>query len=199
MMNVYIDSHIQDMSATEMEDALSCLPEWRREKALSFRFDIDRMLCAKSYLLLKKGLCEDFGFIGNPAFSYSEHGKPFLKERKDIHFNLSHCHHGVLCVIGKGPVGCDIEDVQKEIDIDVANFCFSRIEVDAMLASSNPGIEFVKMWTQKEAVLKLLGSGLIDDMKTLLSTDFLQKIDLRTEVNGQDGYVSTVCEYKLDG
>lgn len=75
----------------ELEGALSRLPMWRREKALAFRNPKGRFLSAKAYLLLKDGLMETYGLEEDPEFEYSASGKPSLKGRGGIHFNLSHC------------------------------------------------------------------------------------------------------------
>lgn len=36
------------------------IPMWRLDKAMSYRFDIDRFLCAKSFLMLEDVLREHF-------------------------------------------------------------------------------------------------------------------------------------------
>lgn len=196
-VRVYIDSYIREMNATELRNAILCLPAWRREIALNFKFDIDRQLCTKSYLLLAKGLKEDFGISEQPKFAYQKQGKPYLKDASNIYFNMSHCKNGILCVIGNEPLGCDIECIPEHLDMGVAEYCFNQQELNSMLASPKPCVEFTKIWTRKEAALKFFGCGLIDDMKNLFSSDLLNKTVLYTEVNELRGYVYTVCKGRV--
>ena len=84
---------------------LDRIPRWRREKVLSYRNDIDRYLCAKSFMLLQEGLMRDYGVADEIRFSFNRYGKPFLADHPEIHFNLSHCRKGVACAIADSPVG----------------------------------------------------------------------------------------------
>ena len=45
-----------------------------------------------------------------------KYGKPFLKERPDIHFNISHCSGLVVCVFADRPVGVDVETIRPVRD-----------------------------------------------------------------------------------
>mgnify|MGYP003317135451 CR=1 FL=1 len=44
----------------ELTALLPRIPHWRLQKALSYRQDIDRFLCAKSFLMLEDVLREHF-------------------------------------------------------------------------------------------------------------------------------------------
>lgn len=107
--------HPQDVTQEELQQDLLLLPEWRRQNASSYRFLIDQVLCAKAYLLLKNGLKEVYDITGNPVFEYVKHEKPVLRDYPDIHFNLSHCRRGIMCVIDDMPIGCDIEEIESTL------------------------------------------------------------------------------------
>ena len=171
------------------------LPAWRRAQVLKFRHLMGQVLCAEAYLLLKEGLREDFGITDEVSFDYLEHGKPVLKEYPDIHFNLSHCLKGVLCVIdGNGPVGCDIEPVDRKLKEPLLQRCCSEEEIRQIRTASNPDAEFMKLWTIKEAVLKYTGQGLTQDLPSLLSPKMMATIQLCT--CAKDGVVFTTCQAK---
>ena len=142
----------------ELEADLAALPAWRREKALSFRFNIDRVLSAKAYLLLQQALREGYGIIEPPEFAFRQNGKPFLRDHPSIHFNLSHCRSGVLCVVDDSEVGCDIEEVM--FDSGLCGECFCPQEQSRILSAPVPALEFTRLWTRKEAALKLTGEGI---------------------------------------
>lgn len=190
-MKVLIFDELQSITEREFQNDLLNVPQWRRDKALSFKFFIDKVLCIKSYLLLKKGLELEFGIIGNPEFSYLENGKPILKYHPDIHFNLSHCKKGIICVLDEKPVGCDIEEIPDEIDMQLCEFSFNKQELNQIKGAENSCIEFAKLWTKKEALLKLSGEGLTDDLKTVLSKNQILNKSFKTTVCLDKGYVYT--------
>ena len=96
-------------------------------------------------------------------FSANEHGKPFLVESPDIHFNLSHSHGAAVCALCRGAaVGVDVEDMGRRSDLSIANRFFSSAEAE--LVSKASGDEkrklFFDIWTLKEAYIKAVGKGL---------------------------------------
>ena len=147
-MNILLFDHPQTVTQGELSRDLLLLPYWRRAKARSYHSLIDQVLCTKAYLLLMKGLKEIYGIHRNPTFDYIGHQKPVLHEYPHIHFNLSHCRKGVLCVIADQPVGCDIEEIQQELDISLCHFCHNDSEVAHITASAEPCVEFTKLWTK---------------------------------------------------
>lgn len=185
----------ENLSRDRIEYELSLLPDWRREKALRYRFARDQFLCSKAYLLLKELLAEEYGLESNPIFDYGKHGKPVLRGYPKIHFNLSHCHKGILCVVDNRAVGCDIEEIPKQLDMDLCRYCFNDGEIEQILTSGNPNAEFASLWTRKESLLKLTGEGLCDDMKTLLQDKAEDCVQFDTVVVREKGYVYTLCYY----
>lgn len=171
------------------------LPLWRRRQAESFRFPVDRLQCAEAYLLLCRMLDERVGEGTLPRFAYGENGKPFLPDFPDVHFNLSHCPRAVMCAVADIPVGCDVEVVPTEIDEQLLRFCLSLDEQRRVLRASSPTVEFVRLWTRKEALLKLHGVGLIDDLPSLLSSPLARNVHFDTTVC--DGYVYTTAVVSL--
>ena len=93
---LYLDDDINGFS---LDEALPQLPAWRREAALRHRREADRRLSVAAYRLLCRGLRAEYGITEPPAFTYAEGGKPCIKGRPDIHFNLSHCPAAALCAI----------------------------------------------------------------------------------------------------
>lgn len=161
------------------------IPQWRVDKAMSYRFDIDRFLCAKSFLILEDMLREHFGLEGCPEFSYDGHGKPYFREYPEIFFNISHCHRGIACAVMDRPVGIDIEEIQ--FDESLAKAIFNPEELEAVGSTDEPAVKFTELWTRKESLLKLTGEGLRDDMKDVLSD--ADEVAFTTEINRPAGYV----------
>lgn len=177
-----------------LEELLPLLPPWRRQKALSYRFPFDRFLCAKSFLMLEQMLRDKFGIDTCPEFTYGVNGKPYLKEYPGIFFNISHCRKGIACAVCKCPVGVDVEEIQPGAEI--REMVLNREEKEAVEMSQEPEVEFTRLWTRKESVLKLSGEGIRDDMKDILSET--QGVRIETVVNRGASYVLSVAKKMKD-
>lgn len=130
---------------------LNFLPENRREKFEKLKQKRDKENCVVSYLLLKKAL-KNFD-IESFETVIGENGKPFLKDRKNIFFNISHTASGVAVVADKKPVGIDIQDI-LEAKNAVIERCFSDGEKEIIFSSPSPEKEFTRLWTLKESAVK---------------------------------------------
>ena len=186
---VYIDEHIDDF---DLQAALAEISEQRCKQALRFKFERGQRTCVLAYLLLKKGLREVYGLTENPLFEYGEHGKPSIIGHPEIHFSLSHCREAVACAVSDRPVGIDVESVQRYRE-SLAQYTMNDEELRLIAAAERPDVAFIRLWTMKEARLKLTGEGITNDMKTALDGDSWQF----TTVERLDrNYIYTVCEEK---
>lgn len=181
---VYRSEIVSAPDGPELAAALEQLPSWRLQKALSYRRDIDRYLCAKAYLLLRDGLAEMFGITESISFEYSASGKPRLKGYPDVHFNISHCPRCVCCIVADRPAGIDVEELQY--DPELAASVLNASEMASVQQSLRPEVEFTRLWTMKEALVKMTGEGLRDNMKNILSGC---TPDFEMETNEASGYV----------
>lgn len=181
---IYIND---DISGFDFNAALPLLSEQRRLQALSFKYELGRKTCAAAYLLLCEGLQKEYGITEPPLFEYGEYGKPHLIGHPDIHFSLSHCKEAALCVISDRPVGADIESI-RHYNESLARYTMNENEMNKILGSARPDVEFIRFWTQKEAVCKLSGKGISNKMTTVLKGTETFK----TVVNVEQGYVYSV-------
>ena len=187
-----INDHIADLSEEQTEQFINSLPEWRREQALRYKHLQGRRECAVGYIELLRGLRECFNIIDSPTFTYNEHGKPFLKEHPDLHFSISHCKEAAGCFIADRPCGLDIEYIRKAKP-DLVRLTMSPEEAESIFDAEYPDIAFTRLWTQKEAVLKLLGTGIIDDLHSVLKPEKLEGIELKTVENPFRNYIYTIA------
>ena len=171
----------------DLEAALEEISEQRRKQALKFKHEEGRRLCVLAYLLLKKGLREAYGLTENPVFEYNEHGKPSIVGHPKICFNLSHCKEAVACVVSDHPVGVDVESI-REYKEGLVRYTMNDAEIREIESSENPAAAFIRLWTMKEATLKLLGTGISNDIKSVL--DGTKKY---TTVERQR-YIYSICE-----
>lgn len=164
------------------------LPDWRREQALRFKHEHGQWECAASYLLLCELLRDTYGIDTQPHFVIGDHGKPALQEYPHIHFNISHCKKAVAVAVSDEPVGIDVECTGRMKD-SLARHVLCDEEYAFVMAAADPDLEFTSLWTRKEALVKLTGEGLNDDLKNLL----YNYNNVEIETTHHDGFVLSVA------
>ena len=126
-------------------------------------------------ILAKTVIKKTFGIdIAKQEFAYTEYGKPYLSDYRHVHFNISHSGEYVACAVSDKPVGVDIQKI-GEYNCDVAKRVCNEKELKQIENSSDKASEFTKLWTQKEAVLKMYGTGIASgDIKNCLDNHNVQ-------------------------
>jgi 4'-phosphopantetheinyl transferase len=84
-----------------------------------------------------------------------------------VHFNLSHCKNGIAVVVDFSPVGIDIEYFRKS-NLALVKKTMNPFEAEWIRSSANPVEAFTQYWTKKEAVVKMRGTGITDDLHRVL-------------------------------
>ena len=179
-----------DIAHFDLEAALPLLSEQRREQCLRFKYELGRKQCAAAYLLLCVGLRKEYDITELPVFEYGEHGKPAIVGLPGVHFNLSHCREAVLCVLSDHPVGCDVESISRYKE-SLARYTMNDEEMEQITNSDRPDVAFIRLWTMKEAVLKRAGTGITDNMKTVLA-DLVGQIE--TVINTDKNYIYSITK-----
>lgn len=197
---ILIDDHIQDYTPGQIARWLDELPEWRRRQALAFKHDAGRRQSLLAYRLLCQGLREEYGIEEPPKFLYGEHGKPYLAplhppmrgawEQDGPFFSLSHCREAVCCVVSDHLCGIDIETVGRKVSDSLVRYAMTD-EEQRLIASEGP-LAFLRLWTQKEAVAKLQGTGIGDGFKNILN-----RSSYRVDTRETDRWVMSVAAYSL--
>ena len=92
------------------------------------------------------------GYAALPEVAFSDSGKPYFTN-SPLYFSLAHSHHLAAAVLADAPCGADIEMVREDVDVRLLKRCLSENELAA-------GCDFFDVWTKKECIAKLEGSGL---------------------------------------
>lgn len=146
----------------------------------------DNMLIGE---ILKKSVIKktfDIDFL-KQKFALLENKKPYIPDYPDIHFNISHSGEYVAVALSEKPVGVDIEKI-KEYNYDVLKRVCNEKELIQIEESLDKASEFIKLWTQKEAVLKMKGCGIAKgDIKNCLVNHNVQSEKI-------EDYWLSVCE-----
>lgn len=168
MYKLFLHRDISSFNETQTEELFHQLPLWRQEQAMKFKHLEGRRQCILSFLELKRGLSELYGMDEVPTFSHGAHGKPYFAEHPHIHFSISHCRTAVGCLIADRPCGFDVE-ASRTVREALIRHTMNADECSLILSSATPEKEFLGLWTQKEAVLKLIGTGIDDNLKEIRS------------------------------
>ena len=161
-MLVSIFDQMEQCTEEEVARLLLLVTEQRREQAMRYRHTFGRYACLKTYLML----CELVG-KRELIFTYTEKGKPLLRDYPGIHFSISHCRNGLAVAVDSRPVGIDIEAF-RTFSGPLLERCMDPDEAGIIRKAASPELAFAAFWTRKEAVLKLRGTGLAGDLHQVL-------------------------------
>ena len=145
----------RDKSFTDLK-AFANLSEKEMEQFSEYRIEKVKKEKLISYYL-KKTYVGDF-YIG-------DHGKPMSN---NMFFNISHSKEVIVLATSKNiPVGVDVE-VLKERREPLVRYVANEKEYDFIQSD----LDFIKIWTSKESLMKCLGTGLDMNMKIIPSFPF---------------------------
>ena len=187
-MHIYLS---QDIWGFDLDAALGKISRQRREQAVKFKHELGQRLCVLAYQLLKQGLSEVYGIEENPVFEYNEHGKPSIIGHPEICFNLSHCKEAAICAISDQPVGVDVESV-RSFNESLVRYTMNEDEIRQIESSEDQAVAFIRLWTMKESAMKLIGTGISNDMKHVLQQEGL---NFETFVDAQDRFVYSTWRF----
>lgn len=94
-----------------------------------------------------------------PEIAVSFRGKPYFPEGK-LHFSISHTKRHAFCVLGDTPIGLDAEELDRDIDLRLAEKILSPAEYQEFSAAEDKRRALLTFWVLKEAAAKASGQGL---------------------------------------
>ncbi|WP_026038611.1 MULTISPECIES: 4'-phosphopantetheinyl transferase family protein [Peptoniphilaceae] len=116
-------------------------------------FAVSRSILNKAYETILNTNCENIVILKD------KYNKPYIKNKEEIKFNISHTDGYVLVGFSKRKIGVDVEKVNYKFDIEcILKSCFTNKEIKNI---GNDLVEFFRYWTIKEAYLKCEGCGFI--------------------------------------
>ena len=185
-----------DMTQCSEQEVARLLPlvsAQRREQALRYKHTFGQYCCLQSYtmlcdLLAEWGRVHQLPINQQPIFLYNDYGAPYIEGGP--HFSISHCKRGIAVAVSENPIGIDIEAI-RTFSPDLMRKTMNEDEQLRITSSAIPEVEFIRLWTQKEALLKLQGTGIISDLHHVLA--HVQDV-FWTEISPLDkGYICTIA------
>ena len=171
---------MEQCTEAEVQRMLPLVSAQRREQALRFKHTLGRFCCLKSWLML------DAMNIGEMEFLYNEHGKPYIEGGP--FFSISHCKEAIAVAIDDQPVGIDVEAI-RNVDQDLILRTMNEEEQQQIHSNR----DFTRLWTQKEAILKMEGTGItsFEQLQGLSISDY------RIQTIEKEKYIYTIAYGKL--
>ncbi len=158
-MKLYVLTYNKDLQYNKIQKYSSYVSAERKKKINSYQNENSKINSLLSELLLRYILKKDYAFA-DVDIKTTNLGKPYLNNNSNIHFSISHSANAVAIAIDQSPVGIDIEKIEGP-NTDITNF-FATAEQNYINSSSDKTSAFYEIWTQKEAYVKMKGTGFIN-------------------------------------
>ncbi len=168
---------LPDQSLARLEAPLS---EQELRRAAGYRFDADRRRFVAAHGLLRALLGAYIGCAPRDVpMATGMHGKPYIVAAAagaagaPLHFNISHSEAWFAAAVAMDPVGVDVEVPSKRrSSTQLADIVLSPAERAAFARLPEAALRerLYSLWTRKEAVLKALGVGLTESMRSISMT-----------------------------
>lgn len=94
-----------------------------------------------------------------PKILIADRGKPYFPESK-LCFSISHTPIHAFCVLSENCVGIDAEELDRKINLKLAEKVLSPAEKMQFDAAADQRKALLTFWVLKEAAAKLTGEGL---------------------------------------
>jgi 4'-phosphopantetheinyl transferase len=199
MMDVYavgFNFH-EKIDPVILERLLNCVSPEKKERLKRFYHMEDTLRGLFGDLLIRDAIRQKTGLNNEEIFfSTNDYGKPFLKGREDVQFNLSHSGVWVVAVIDSQVVGIDVERIQ-EIDLDISKNYFSPDEHEDLMSKEDKFEYFFTLWALKESYIKILGKGLSHPLNAF-SIKFNNTGEIFIKVEGNRIEDIFFRQYKID-
>jgi len=160
-MKIYIYKRDREIYMSTYYKLLNYVCKQKRISIEKIRNWDDRQESLLSNIFLRSIICNELKIKNNLInFKKNKYNKPYLKDYKNFHFNISHSGKYIVCATNNTPIGIDIEQI-KPIDLAVAKYFFTKEEYNDILR--NKSFErlqyFYSVWTLKESYIKAIGKG----------------------------------------
>lgn len=177
----------------EVQRLLNLVPEEQKVEALKFKHTFGQFATLKSFLMLKELLVDnELVTPDNPLhFELNPHGKPHLADYPDVHFNISHCPKAIAVGVDNVPIGVDVERFVTPSE-SLLYYCMNDDEIQQVQQSEHPDQTFAALWTKKEALFKLRGTGITKELREVLAHPH-PDVELDTKVFDEQQFAFTIA------
>lgn len=166
--------NIDSLSEADFSHWFYRMPEKKQAEVISCRKEIDKKRSVCGYMLAVKALSEFLRRDENDiSIGYDENGKPFSE---GAYLSIAHTGNYAVCAVSDTPCGIDAETKDRRVSLKTALRVCTENELKYIFGENFDGtipeikddetvIRFIEIWTKKEAYGKMLGKGIVYDMK----------------------------------
>jgi len=151
-----------------MDILLQFLPEAGRERVRDRLNSSSKLHTVAGELLARYSVGQYLGKADQEInLVFGDKGKPHIDNLKNVHYNISHSGHYVVCAVATAELGIDVERVRK-VNLRIAERFFSESEISDLMACNEEDRMhyFITLWTIKESYLKAIGRGLTQHLNS---------------------------------
>lgn len=126
---------------------------------------------------VKKLAVEKLNMHG-PVILRNQHGKPYFQKtdgQPTLHFSVSHTDNKLFVVFSNREIGIDVENKNRNVDY---SRLIRRVDESFSVAST---LEFLRLWTAKESVVKYMGGAMAPDAKDILFSPVFDCVQYREQ------------------
>lgn len=163
---------------------LNVFSEELKTDLLKYRRWQDAQLSLLGKVLLLHGL-RTYYDIFETEIRFSSNHKPYLKD-DPVHFNISHSKEMVVCAIGEFPIGIDVEFYDPAVNYKDFEFQMTPGEIKKIHEAKDKIKHFFTYWTEKEAVMKAHGDGM------MLSLDSFEVLNNESIIDRQKFFTKDI-------
>jgi 4'-phosphopantetheinyl transferase len=161
-VEVYAIEIDQQLDTALFNALLSYVTPEKKERIKRFYHYADALRSLLGDLLIRHLICQKLNLNNQQLqFYQTEYGKPFLRNDRNFHYNISHSGDWVVCAWATAAVGIDIEQVAL-VDPSLAQRILTPAEyqIFSNINCSEQRHYFYSLWTLKESFVKAVGKGL---------------------------------------
>lgn len=156
--SVSIKTVLSEPNEKEWEILCEDLPKKLVEKAARFKNWRDKAIRLHGWKMLLKELEKINKTELINTIKFEKKGKPFF-DNSNIFFNISNSRNTIILITAPYEVGVDFEFI-RPVKRTIYSRVFCKEEIEFLGQSNNEEADFIKLWTKKEAVVKLFGGGI---------------------------------------
>ncbi len=184
------------VSFSEYEKYLPLISPERLEKITRMKNDAGKKESLFTELLIRGAVIDELKISDSEIkFGYNEHGKPYLMNNPNYHFSVSHSVDCIVFTSAAFPVGIDVEKISVP-NFKIAKRFFTENENNYINASEDKNTAFYKIWTAKEAYIKMLGTGFATPISSFDVLNNSLPYEFAAEIINSN--IITVCAEKID-
>lgn len=163
-MHIKIITIPSTLNYSHLLSYLPLISKARQEKISNYQHEPSKITSLLSELLIRYTICHQLHLKNTDiTFFTNSYRKLFLQNVSNFQFSLSHSQNGIAFAFHhlSMPIGIDIEEISAP-HFDIAKRFFTQSENDYIHSHQNPTEAFYEIWTQKEAYVKMKGTGFIN-------------------------------------